>query len=94
MVICVSVDISLTFSSVYNMTCSDVHAGSGSQAITSVRFLKMSKTRPPTVIAEFKGRIVEKSHLSALSRALRTSFGLHGVPVRVVPVAKKRRSAL
>lgn len=53
----------------------------------------MSKTRPPTVLAEFKGRIVEKSYLSALSRALRTSFGLHGVPVRVVPLSKRRRTS-
>eukprot|EP00892_Ulva_mutabilis_P006229 jgi/Ulvmu1/3979/UM182_0007.1 len=66
--------------------------GNGSQAVTSVRFLKMTKTRPPTILAEFKGRIVEKSHLSALSRALRTSFGLHGVPVRVVPLSKRRTS--
>jgi hypothetical protein len=67
-------------------------AGSGGQALTKCKYLKAKSARPPTVMAEFTGRIVDKTFPTAVARAIRSSFGMYGVPVRVIPISKLRRS--
>ena len=66
-------------------------AGSGGP-LASLKFLKQVASRPPTMLAEFRGRTASPTYPVAVARALRGSFGLHGVPVRVLPISKERRA--
>jgi hypothetical protein len=45
-------------------------------------------------MAEFRDRVVDKTFPVAVARAIRSSFGMHGIPIRVVPIAKIRRREL
>lgn len=60
--------------------------------MSSLKFIKMISTRPPTFLAHFRGRVVSKTYPRSVANSLRNSFGLDGVPVRVIPMTKSRRA--
>ena len=74
------------------VTASLLTAGSGTTPLTALRFLKMVATRPPTFLADFKPRVAADTFPLAVARSLRRSFGLHGVPVRVLPISRARQA--
>jgi hypothetical protein len=52
----------------------------------------MVATKPPTLLAEWRPKAASKAYPAAVARAVRENFGLQGVPVRVLPLSKERRS--
>ena len=65
--------------------------GHGQNPLSQLKYLKMVSTRPPTFLAHFRGKVSSKEWTRAVGRHLRRSFGLEGVPVRVVPMSKGLR---